>query len=205
MTYWNNFKKPEGVIGKIVLKRMSLQHKVKVKWVLTLINMEKSCTLLDIGCGEGGFINYAIKKNTNIKAYGLDYSDVSVKAAKKRNKKYIPFRCEIIEGSVSHIPLDTESIDLVTSFSAIYYWPHIKEDFAEVYRVLSFGGMIAIDCTLFEFVNTDIGYDYEKKIPGFKLYEVNNILHILENIGFKNIQIHREKHPLRICITADKL
>lgn len=53
MSYWDNFCKPKGIIGKIVLKRMNLQHKPKVKWVLSLINSDKVKTVLDVGCGGG--------------------------------------------------------------------------------------------------------------------------------------------------------
>ena len=34
MNYWGNFYNPQGLLGKMIVKRMNCQHKSKEKWIL---------------------------------------------------------------------------------------------------------------------------------------------------------------------------
>jgi 2-polyprenyl-3-methyl-5-hydroxy-6-metoxy-1,4-benzoquinol methylase len=51
---------------------------------LKLINLEKTNYFLDIGCGDGSFLNVVKKSNNNIKILGCDLSNESVKQTKKK-------------------------------------------------------------------------------------------------------------------------
>lgn len=51
---------------------------------LRLINLKKTNNFLDIGCGDGTFLNVVRKSNNNINILGCDLSYVSVKQAKKK-------------------------------------------------------------------------------------------------------------------------
>lgn len=103
---------------------------------MSLVDMEKVHSFLDIGCGGGGFIKYVTQKERRIKAYGLDHSDISVKVATDLNRRCIPERCVIMKGDVLNIPVDTGSVDLITAISSVYYWTEMKDAFSEIFRVL---------------------------------------------------------------------
>lgn len=204
MSYWSQFSKPQGFLGKIILKRMNVWHASKTKWAMSFVNMYNKRTLLDVGCGGGAFIKHMLKTYPDLCAYGLDYSNVSVQTARKVNQRFLPSRCEIDEGSVACIPYRDCSFDLITAFASIYYWPDIRENFKEIYRVLNNSGTAVIDCTLCEFADTGSGNACEQKVPMTKLYKSEIIVQFLEEVGFVNIQICKAVHPLRKYIIAYK-
>ena len=65
---------------------------------------------------------------------------MSVQVSRELNEKEIKDgRCEIFEGDVSEIPLEDESLDIVTAFETIYFWQDIEKAFKEIHRVLVVG------------------------------------------------------------------
>ena len=44
-------------------------------------------------------------------------------------------RVKILNASVSSLPFQDKSIGLATAVETIYFWPDLKNDFKEVYRV----------------------------------------------------------------------
>ena len=64
-------------------------------------------------------------------------SDVSVSKASAYNADAIKNgRCEVMQGDVSALTLPEEEYDLATAFETIYFWPGLKECFAQVAKVL---------------------------------------------------------------------
>ena len=55
---------------------------------LSMAMLEKHITpdvkLIDIGCGSGGLIRHISEANSDVKLYGIDISEISVKAAQKK-------------------------------------------------------------------------------------------------------------------------
>jgi 2-polyprenyl-3-methyl-5-hydroxy-6-metoxy-1,4-benzoquinol methylase len=91
----------------------------------------------DIGCADGYGTQYLA--DFSKATVGVDYSEATVAEARKKHaaKKNLSFK----SGSVPPIPLDNESMDVVTAFQFI---EHIHERAAfiqDVYRVLKPGGV----------------------------------------------------------------
>ena len=104
----------------------------------------KSQNLHLIGCGGGVNIEKFLKLTGN-NVDGLDYSEVSVAASIKQNKKSVDNgRCKIIQADVSNMPIENESYDLVSAFETIYFWPNIQETFKEVSRIIKPNGHFMI-------------------------------------------------------------
>lgn len=205
MGYWSNFYKPCGLLGYAILMRMNVHHRKKQKWFLSFINLTEAHSLIDIGCGGGALLKDILDTNKHIFAYGLDHSPISVELASKINKRYINRRCNIIEGNVSKIPLLDNSVDLITAFSVVYYWDDLYAAFQELYRILSPNGTILIDCTLCNYSGSDVSIKYKEKIPQLDIYSIDQIKTIMQSIGFDDVQIFKEKHPLRMCVVSKKL
>lgn len=139
-----NARKPEGELGDKLIDMMNENHENLAQWSVSHLDISKQDTILDIGCGGGVNVKRFLKMTDN-KVYGIDYSDVSVKKSLKLNKKAIDEgRCEIILGSVSELPFDDNSFDIVTGFETVYFWPDFINDLKEVRRVLKDNGIIFI-------------------------------------------------------------
>ena len=139
-----NARKPEGELGDQLLDRMNESHEKLAQWGVSHLDIEKDDVILDIGCGGGVNVERFLKMTEN-KVYGLDYSEVAVEKSTKLNQAAIDEgRCEIIQGSVSELPFEDNTFDIITGFETVYFWPDFINDSKEVRRVLKDDGIMFI-------------------------------------------------------------
>lgn len=139
-----NARKPKGDLGDKLLDRMNKSHESLAQWGVSHLDISKDDVILDIGCGGGVNLERFLKMTDN-KVYGLDYSEIAVEKSIKLNQAAIDDgRCEIIQGSVSDLPFDDNSFDIVTCFETVYFWPDFLNDSKEVRRVLKDDGIMFI-------------------------------------------------------------
>ena len=139
-----NARKPEGELGDQLLDRMNKSHESLAQWGVSHLDIAKDDVILDIGCGGGVNVERFLKMTDN-KVYGLDYSEVAVEKSTKLNQTAIDEgRCEIIQGSVSELPFEDKTFDIITGFETVYFWPDFINDSKEVRRVLKDDGIMFI-------------------------------------------------------------
>jgi ubiquinone/menaquinone biosynthesis C-methylase UbiE len=203
--FFLNMKKPKGIGGSIVLWSMNWVHGMMAKWGLQYLNIKDNDNILDIGCGGGANIARMSKKASNLKLFGMDYSELSVEKSIKYNKKAIDRKqCEIKQGSVSNIPYNESSFNIVTAFETVYFWPDIRNDAKEVLRVLKPGGTFFI-CNLSSGLdNKKSSNEYFIKMLDFKIYSQKDFNDILTGSGFVDIKINLSKDKKLICVIAKK-
>ena len=202
MSFFENTRKPAGFGGKLMVVMMNLGHSPVAWWGLRFLELAPDDKVLDCGCGGGANIRRLLKKCPQGIVKGIDYSPVSVEKAKKVNEDAIlNGRCVILQGNVADLIFAANQFDLVTAFETIYFWPDLLQSFREVHRVLKPDGMFLI-CN-------ECGGDNEKdekwteKIDGMTIYKDVQLKNILEQTGFRNIQIHKSEKGW-LCITARK-
>ncbi|MDR2830213.1 MAG: class I SAM-dependent methyltransferase [Methanobrevibacter sp.] len=149
-----NARKPEGELGSKLLERMNESHEKLAQWGISHLNIENNDIILDIGCGGGVNVKRFNEMVPNGKVYGLDYSEVSVEKSTKLNESAIKEgKVEIVQGSVSELPFENDTFNIVAGFETIYFWSNLIKDLKEVKRVLKPEGMIFI-------CNEAVGEDY---------------------------------------------
>lgn len=189
--FFSNTRKPKGFLGKIMIKRMNEGHAGLSDWGLSHLKEFSPVSVADFGCGGGINVAKLIKMFPNAKVVGFDYSAVSVKESKKVNAKEISNGiCSIVQGDVSKSPFENEKFDIITAFETIYFWPGPLASFKEVYRILKPGGIFMI-------VNEFDGISerekkYEKLIDGLKLYENQELIEFLKQVGFTDIKLFHD-------------
>lgn len=172
-------------------------------WAMDALQMPHDGAILDIGCGGGANVARLLKRCPQAKAYGVDYSSVSVEKSSKVNADAIKAgRCEIKEANVANLPFKEETFNLVTAFETIYFWPDIEQSFAEVRRVMAPGATFCI-------VNEDDGLSgnnekWEKMIEGMHTYTPDEIKAHLTAAGFHNIVIRPGENKHWLMVTAIK-
>ena len=199
----NNTRKPEGLLGSIMIWGMNVGHARMAKWGMNHFPQMDPKTILDIGCGGGRNASELLKKYQNATLTAIDYSPLSVAKTKVYNRKLMEQkRCVVQEANVVSLPFENDAFDLATAFETIYFWPDLPRCFIEVRRILKNGGYF---CIVSESDGTDIeGQKYEKIIEGMKNYTVPQIMDTLYATGFGSVRsFHHETKPW-IIVIAEK-
>jgi ubiquinone/menaquinone biosynthesis C-methylase UbiE len=103
-------------------------------------------TLLEIGCGRGGFSNYVGKNFPQInKLYACDYSVSGVQIGKE---KYGTFnnRVEWKQQDIMNMEFADNSIDVAISCETIEHIPDSNKGIKELARVIKPGGYLILTC-----------------------------------------------------------
>jgi len=101
--------------------------------------------VLDIGSGSGtDVLIAALKTGPTGEVYGLDITDPMLDKAKDNIEKSGYTNIHILEGNAESIPMESESLDVVTSNGVLNLVPEKKAAFSEIFRVLKNGGRIQI-------------------------------------------------------------
>ncbi|KNF08251.1 methylase involved in ubiquinone/menaquinone biosynthesis [Gottschalkia purinilytica] len=185
-------RKPTGEKGKEIVDYMNERHLPLIEWGLKSIDMKDNYITLDIGCGGGKTVN--IIANKVDKAYGLDYSEVSVDSAKEYNEEFIEEdKVEIIQGSVETLPFEENSIDIVTAIETVYFWPDLQQNFKEVYRVLNKDGkFIVINEAYMDDKNKDKNKELEN-VGNMKILSPDELEALMKNAGFKKVEYNLDE------------
>jgi len=197
--YVSQTRKPEGFLGKMMLKGMNSGHARMADWGFTHLPEIKPEKAADLGCGGGRNAGELLKKYPEAHVTAIDYSDLSVEKAKEYNKAMIKAgRCTVKQGDVSDLQLPAESFDLATAFETIYFWPGLEKCFSQVAKILKPGGYFMI-CN--ESDGTDpTSLKFEKIIDGMKNYTVGDIEGALKAAGFSEVK--SDHHPSKPWITV---
>src|SRR5439155_14660785 len=105
--------------------------------VADLTGIAHGTTLLDVGCGSGGFCRLAAARGADV--HGVDNAYHPVAVARRR----LPsgdFRVAFMED----LPWERDVFDVVTAFNALQYALDIELALAEVLRVTRRGGQVAV-------------------------------------------------------------
>ncbi|MBQ3879486.1 MAG: class I SAM-dependent methyltransferase [Oscillospiraceae bacterium] len=201
--FFNQTRKPEGFLGKLMLSTMNSGHAKLADWGLSHLPALSVSAVVDLGCGGGRNVGALLKKYKAAHVTGIDYSALCVEKAKKTNRAMIAAgRCAINQGDVSDLHLPAASFDLATAFETVYFWPGLERCFAQAAKVLKNGGYFLI-------CNESDGADptsvkFEKIVDGMKNYTPQQIEAALKAAGFSEVK--SDHHPSKpwIAVLAKK-
>jgi len=127
--YFKNISKDVGIIYK--------KHRpTKNFWTIFIRKYKSSGRLLDIGCGQGFFLEYAEKY---YETYGMDISKYAIKDA--RNKTYTT---KYILMDVTKLGFKDNSFDIITCFDVLEHLKNPKSTLQDIYRMLRRKGILAM-------------------------------------------------------------
>ena len=200
-----NARKPVGELGHQILERMNRSHETMAVWGVSHFDVAEDDWILDIGCGGGRNIERFAAEIKSGKVVGIDYSDVSVEKSIKLNREAIDEgKAEVIQGSVSEMPFDDGTFDIVTGFETIYFWPDFINDLKEVNRVLKKDGLVFF-CNEAVYREGEMEkYDDLVELLDMKIYSEDVLKESLEKTGFKDFKAYVNDENDWICITARK-
>ncbi len=190
-----------------MLWRMNSNHSKLTDWGLTHIAIGKADTVLDVGCGGGATLSKLAAMAARGKVYGVDHSETSAAAAKKRNARWIDVgRVEIRQGPVSQLPFSGEMFDVVTAVETHFWWPDLPAGMREILRVLRPGGTLIVIAEIYRGAQTVAGKLAEKHAAttGMKLLSVDEHREMFETSGYTDVQVIEERAKGWICSLGRK-
>jgi ubiquinone/menaquinone biosynthesis C-methylase UbiE len=152
--------------------------------------------VLDLGSGAGNdcFVARAIVGDKG-KVTGLDLTEPMIAKARE-NCAVLGFsNVEFVHGDIEEMPFSDRIFDVVISNCVLNLVPDKSLAFAEIFRVLKPGGHFCVSDVVIK------GSLSEKMKQDAELYagcvsgasEMNEYLKIVENTGFTNIIVHKQK------------
>jgi len=156
---------------------MKLISKNRVDAVSRIISERKvkASVYLDIGCNDGSITERMAQMVDAKEVYGVDIDDVALDKAKQRKIK--TFKLDL---SYDKIPLNNNSVDLVTALELIEHLINPDHMLREVYRVLnSHGQFILSTLNLASYVNRLI------LLLGYQPYNVEVSTEFLAGVPWK--------------------
>lgn len=187
--FFQNTRKPEGFLGRMMLRGMNGGHTPLSNWGLSLIHPAADAHALDIGCGGGANVARLIDLCPRGFVEGIDYSAESVAFSRKKNAASLGKRCEIRRGDVGALPYSDESFDLAAAFETVYFWPDLKKAFSEVLRVLKPGGQFLLVCEMDDPSNTT----WTGLIDGMTIYAGEDLKARLKQAGFASVSLSQNQ------------
>ena len=199
--FFNNTRKPEGLLGRCMVGSMNRAHAALADWGLSYLPETGPTEIAELGCGGGRNIRALLRKYPAATVTALDYSKISVEKARSVNRKGLQAgRCRIIQGDVSHLPFENSAFDLVTAFETVYFWPGPTESFREVYRTLRPGGIFLI-------ANESDGENSQDDkwlsvIDGMRIFNQTQLTTFLTAAGFSEFVVKRNTKKHWLCALA---
>lgn len=143
----SQFHRPHGLGGLLAGWVMSYRssNRRRNHWVVSLIDVQPTDRILEIGFGPGIAIQDMARTATRGVIYGIDHSEVMLGQASRRNSAAIRAgRVDLRCSSVEDLPTFEGFLDKVLAVNSMGFWRDKATSLAALGSVLRPGGQIAV-------------------------------------------------------------
>ncbi len=138
------FEHPRGLAGWLGGAIMSNFTRARNEWMLSLIDIQPTDQILEVGFGPGVMVKMLAKQAYEGKVTGVDISSLMLSQASKRNRDLIQTgRVKLELGSAMKLSFADASFDKAVCSNSIQLWPDPFTGLVEMRRVIRPGGKIA--------------------------------------------------------------
>lgn len=163
------------------------QEKMVYKCIEELL-VQRDAYALDVGCGLGGPLLFALKANPTLKIDGIDLFDkVLNRTAKLLSENHVEDRCDLLKMDSQKLSFESDRYDCVFALESLENMNQYRA-FQEIFRVLKENGTLLF-CEFYK--KTSFNEEDARLLSeiNITLIEKNDYLEFLHEIGFQNIQI----------------
>lgn len=179
-------RRPSGLFGRIVSRMMNARNRKFYKRMISEMRIQKGDRVYEIGYGPGIGIHMIASSISDCTISGIDFSELMVKMASKRNKKFIDAgRVTLKYGDLITADATGERYDKIFCVNVIYFWKDLKPVFQKIHSMLSSEGSFCIFMTPSEDLEGGFAVEFNK-------YSIEEVVDALKESGFKNVRYKRE-------------
>jgi SAM-dependent methyltransferase len=175
-------RQPSGYLGKLVAKMMDKRNKNFYSEIIDLLKLKDGDKVFEIGYGSGMGLNMLATAGKDINIYGIDFSELMVAEASKRNKSFIDnHKVNIQFGDLLTADFAQQKFDKIFCVNVIYFWEDLIPVFQKILSMLNTDGIFCIFMTHEEdFKNLKFATDFCK-------YSIETVEAELKIAGFTNV------------------
>jgi SAM-dependent methyltransferase len=138
-------------------------------------------SILDIGCGTGGNLEWLARYSSAGKIYGIDLVPRALEFCRLRNHRLLA------QASATALPFADEVFDLITSFDVLVQIPGEGADdraMLEMNRVLRPGGIAFVRVAAYRWMRSS----HDEALGTQRRYQLNELRVKLEHAGFTTLR-----------------
>jgi len=189
---------PRGFFGHLAGMIMAQVNEPMMDAAIELLDVQPDEQILEIGFGPGVLIQRIARRLQSGFVAGVDVSDVMVRQATGRNKRFIGNgRVQLREGSVSNLPFPDGFFTAACAINSFQFWPTPDTDLLEVRRVLKYRGRLLLGLRI-----RNPNRRFMKK-SGFTPRGVLDVKAQVERAGFRDVTVETRRlakeHASFIC------
>ncbi|WP_346883005.1 methyltransferase domain-containing protein [uncultured Algibacter sp.] len=176
-----------------LLKRDTMLNEMNNQVLKRLQLKNNKALLADFGCGMGGTIRYALKKNKNLVAKGVTLSEFQVTQG---NLLLTGYKGHILKENYNNTSLKSKTYDAAIAIESFCHSGHDKKALKEAFRILKPKGKLVIADAFLKKQEATLcpgGYYAYKQLCNHwsleKLENINNMVLKLKAEGFSDVKI----------------
>ena len=184
---------PEGAEGVKMGLQINKSNRLIYEMTMDFLALKPGDAVLEIGMGNGYFVQELFQREPSIQYTGIDMSDVMVAAAREAN-------ADNTSASFHHTKKIAGTFNKVFGVNVLYFWDQPASTLKEIHDALQPEGELILairskaTMQLLPFVD-----------HGFTLYDIESAKKLLQENGFKVTDIITAIEPEKLGVDGSKL
>lgn len=184
-------RKPNGDDAIKTGEMMSKGNVHMIYETLKVLDAKANDNILEIGMGNGFYVNEILEKSDNINYTGCDYSEFMVQESEKMNATWITKgKATFMQSNITSLPFANNKFNKIFTVNTIYFWDNEIVALSEIKRVIQPDGKFII---AFRPKHQTEKYPFTKY--GFNQFSKKDVEELLLANGFFIIDIFENQEP----------